>query len=47
MGCGKEFKRLAGVMNHLESESCRFTRFENVQSGFRSIVRGDRLIGFR
>ncbi|RYP80134.1 hypothetical protein DL769_002620 [Monosporascus sp. CRB-8-3] len=46
VGCGREFTSLAGVMNHLESESCGFTRFENVQNGIRNIVRGDRLIEF-
>ncbi|EMR67222.1 putative zinc finger protein [Eutypa lata UCREL1] len=46
MDCGKDFKSLAGVMNHLESESCGFTRFEKVQTGFRGVVGGDRLIGF-
>ncbi|OTB03758.1 hypothetical protein M426DRAFT_321474 [Hypoxylon sp. CI-4A] len=30
--CGREFKTLAAVMNHLESETCTYTRFENVQN---------------
>ncbi|KAJ5333021.1 zinc finger protein [Penicillium brevicompactum] len=29
--CTKEFVSLAALFNHLESESCGFTRFENVQ----------------
>ncbi|KAK7954966.1 hypothetical protein PG996_015773 [Apiospora saccharicola] len=45
-GCGKEFKSLAAIINHLESESCGFTRFENVQRGIQSVVSGDRLITF-
>ncbi|KAI8631287.1 hypothetical protein F5Y19DRAFT_25785 [Xylariaceae sp. FL1651] len=45
-GCGKEFTSLAGVSNHLESESCGFMRFESVQSNFQGIMGGNRLIGF-
>ncbi|KAK6855822.1 hypothetical protein PG995_007973 [Apiospora arundinis] len=45
-GCGKEFKSLAAIINHLESESCGFTRFENVQRGIQSVVSGDRMIMF-
>ncbi|KAK8041281.1 hypothetical protein PG994_014288 [Apiospora phragmitis] len=45
-GCGKEFKSLAAIINHLESETCGFTRFENVQRGIQSVVSGDRLIMF-
>ena len=30
--CGKEFKALAGLFNHLESETCAFMRFEKVQT---------------
>lgn len=29
--CGKEFVALAGLFNHLESESCAYMRFERVQ----------------
>lgn len=29
--CKKEFVALAGLLNHLESESCEFMRFEKVQ----------------
>lgn len=45
-GCGKEFSSLAGLMNHLESESCNFTRFENVQRSVQEIVSSDRRIAF-
>ncbi|KAI0132015.1 hypothetical protein BJ170DRAFT_227397 [Xylariales sp. AK1849] len=45
--CGKEFRSLAAVMNHLESESCGFTRFENVQRGINDMISGNRLIAFR
>ncbi|GAP91258.1 putative zinc finger protein [Rosellinia necatrix] len=43
-GCGKEFTSLAGLCNHLESESCQFMRFEAVQTQFRKIVGADRLL---
>ncbi|OTA96565.1 hypothetical protein M434DRAFT_67352 [Hypoxylon sp. CO27-5] len=45
-GCGREFSSLAALMNHLESESCGYTRFENVQDTFKNIVSSDRRIGF-
>ncbi|KAI1385410.1 uncharacterized protein F4822DRAFT_412972 [Hypoxylon trugodes] len=47
ISCGREFTTLAGLMNHLESESCGYTKFENVQQSVRGIVSSDRLIGFR
>ncbi|KAJ5701241.1 hypothetical protein N7488_008789 [Penicillium malachiteum] len=31
-GCQKQFVSLAALFNHLESESCQYMRFENVQS---------------
>jgi hypothetical protein len=46
-GCQKEFTSLAGLFNHLESESCGYTRFENVQNVHRQLneaVRGRRTI---
>ncbi|KAI0482949.1 hypothetical protein GGR56DRAFT_686097 [Xylariaceae sp. FL0804] len=46
-GCGREFTTLAGLMNHLESESCGYTRFENVQRGVKNIISGDKRITFR
>ncbi|KAI0008992.1 hypothetical protein F4779DRAFT_628130 [Xylariaceae sp. FL0662B] len=42
--CRKEFTTLAGIINHLESESCGCTRFENVQRGIQDVVSGNRLI---
>ncbi|KAL5000779.1 hypothetical protein BDV10DRAFT_161374 [Aspergillus recurvatus] len=44
--CAKPFVALAGLFNHLESESCAFMRFENVQKHIGSVLRGDRLIAF-
>ncbi|KXX77140.1 Zinc finger X-chromosomal protein [Madurella mycetomatis] len=44
--CGKESTTLAGIMNHLESESCGHTRFENVQRSIRGVVSGNKLIAF-
>ncbi|KAH8681285.1 hypothetical protein BX600DRAFT_17251 [Xylariales sp. PMI_506] len=44
--CGKDFKSLAAVMNHLESESCGFTRFDNVQRGLQNVISADRLLSF-
>ena len=40
--CGIDFKSLAGMINHLESETCGWMRFSNVQK----MVRGGRLIGY-
>ena len=45
-GCGKDFTTLAAIINHLESESCGFTRFGNVQRGINDMISGNRLIGF-
>ncbi|KAK2696614.1 hypothetical protein QWA68_004719 [Fusarium oxysporum] len=44
--CLKEFTTLAGMVNHLESESCRFLRFGAVQNGIRGFFSSDRLIAF-
>ncbi|KAI1136434.1 hypothetical protein F5Y05DRAFT_415203 [Hypoxylon sp. FL0543] len=44
--CGREFSTLAALMNHLESESCGYTKFENVQKSVKNIVSSDRLITF-
>ncbi|KAI1210071.1 uncharacterized protein F4807DRAFT_423720 [Annulohypoxylon truncatum] len=46
IACGREFTSLAGLMNHLESESCGYTKFENVQKSAAGIMSSDRLIGF-
>ena len=45
--CEKEFTSLAALFNHLESESCGYTRFENVQNVHRRLnqaVQGRRMI---
>ncbi|KAF2156503.1 hypothetical protein K461DRAFT_97044 [Myriangium duriaei CBS 260.36] len=44
--CGKPFTTLAAIINHLESESCGFTRFENVQRSIKDIISSDKLIKF-
>ncbi|KAI0895122.1 hypothetical protein F4806DRAFT_503077 [Annulohypoxylon nitens] len=44
--CGREFTSLAGVMNHLESETCGYTTFENVQKSIQRILTTDNLISF-
>ncbi len=45
--CGLQFKTLAGMFNHLESESCGFIKFNGVQSKVGNILAGNhRLIGF-
>lgn len=45
-GCSREFSRLAGLFNHLESETCGAVRFEQVQSNVEGFLTGKRLIGF-
>ncbi|KAH7134205.1 hypothetical protein EDB81DRAFT_93278 [Dactylonectria macrodidyma] len=42
--CRKEFTTLAGLVNHLESESCGYMRFQAVQSGIRHLVSSNRRI---
>ncbi|EPS29140.1 hypothetical protein PDE_04089 [Penicillium oxalicum 114-2] len=47
--CGREFTSLAGLFNHLESESCGLTRFEKVVQAQRSLtdaMMGKRTIGY-
>jgi len=44
--CGKEFKALAAVINHLESETCGAMRFGTVQRRIGDFVSGDRLLKF-
>jgi hypothetical protein len=46
-GCGREFKALAGIINHLESETCGYMRFEQVQKQMQNLVGSDRRITFR
>ncbi|ROW09438.1 hypothetical protein VMCG_02207 [Cytospora schulzeri] len=45
-GCGRDFTTLAATINHLESESCGFMRFENVQRGIGDMVTGRRMLGY-
>ncbi|KAJ2982170.1 hypothetical protein NUW58_g6499 [Xylaria curta] len=45
-GCRGDFKTLAAIINHLESESCGYIRFEKVQQGIQNVIGGDRLITF-
>lgn len=44
--CGKEFITLAGLFNHLESESCGFMRFEKVEKRVGDVIQGRKLIAF-
>ena len=44
--CASEFKTLAAIINHLESETCGAMRFETVQRRIGDIVSGDRLLQF-
>ncbi|KAI0834084.1 hypothetical protein F5Y06DRAFT_307153 [Hypoxylon sp. FL0890] len=46
LNCSREFKTLAAVMSHLESEKCAYTRFENVQRTVSNLVSGDRRLTF-
>lgn len=42
--CRREFKLLAGLIQHLESECCGAMRFNRVQSGVESLIAGGRLL---
>ncbi|KAL5936775.1 hypothetical protein ACKVV1_011469, partial [Pyricularia oryzae] len=44
--CSKESPTLAAIINHLESESCRFLGFEAVQQTAQRIVTPGRMIAF-
>ncbi|KAF9869302.1 hypothetical protein CkaCkLH20_13219 [Colletotrichum karsti] len=44
--CGKEFTTLAAVINHLESESCNYMRFNAVQQHVEQVVDPRRMIAF-
>jgi hypothetical protein len=44
--CGREFRALAPLFNHLESESCGAVRFDAVQRNVGGFLSGQRLIGF-
>lgn len=44
--CGREFKALAGLFNHLESETCGAVRFEAMQRNVGSFLSGRKMIRF-
>ncbi|EDU49779.1 Zinc finger protein [Pyrenophora tritici-repentis] len=44
--CAREFRALAALFNHLESESCGAVRFDAVQRNVRGFLSGKRMIGF-
>ncbi|KAJ4361188.1 hypothetical protein N0V85_009430 [Neurospora sp. IMI 360204] len=44
--CRQDFKTLAAIINHLESEKCGAMRFEQVQRNIHGMVSGNRLIGY-
>lgn len=44
--CGRDFVNLAGLFQHLESETCGVVRFKDVQRGAVEMLRGGRLIGY-
>ncbi|KAF2205275.1 hypothetical protein GQ43DRAFT_362795 [Delitschia confertaspora ATCC 74209] len=44
--CGKEFVALASLFGHLESESCAFMRFENVQRQVGNVLSSNRMLTF-
>ncbi|KAL5342499.1 hypothetical protein BJX70DRAFT_410019 [Aspergillus crustosus] len=45
-GCGKSFAAMAGLFNHLESESCSFMRFDRVQKSVGDVISGRGMISF-
>jgi hypothetical protein len=45
-GCDKDFRALAPLFNHLESEACGAVRFDAVQRNVGGFLSGNRLIGF-
>ncbi|KAF2844473.1 putative zinc finger protein, partial [Plenodomus tracheiphilus IPT5] len=45
--CNGQFVSLAGLFNHLESESCKFVRFENIQKHVHNFITGQqKLLSF-
>ncbi|KAI1817323.1 hypothetical protein GGS20DRAFT_533663 [Poronia punctata] len=44
--CRQQFVSLGGIFNHLESESCEFMRFREVETKFQTSVGTKRMIGF-
>ena len=45
--CRQDFKTLAAIINHLESEKCGAMRFEAVQRNIHGMVNGSRLLGYK
>jgi uncharacterized CHY-type Zn-finger protein len=44
--CGKQFTALAALFNHLESESCGYCRFSQVQRNVGNFLSGSRMLTF-
>ncbi|CAI4211291.1 unnamed protein product [Parascedosporium putredinis] len=44
--CRMDFKNLAAMINHLESESCGFMRFDAVQRTMGNLISSNRLLSF-
>lgn len=42
--CAKDFNILGALISHLESEKCGAMRFDKVQAGVESLIRGGRLL---
>jgi hypothetical protein len=45
--CRQDFASLATIINHLESETCGFTKFDKVQKQFNAIIEPSRLLTFQ
>ncbi|ROT38007.1 putative zinc finger protein [Sodiomyces alkalinus F11] len=45
-GCRSDFKSLAGLINHLESESCGYKRFATVQKHMGGMLSRDRMLTY-
>ncbi|KAL5119253.1 hypothetical protein ACEQ8H_002740 [Pleosporales sp. CAS-2024a] len=45
--CGREFRALAALFNHLESESCGTVRFDTVQKNVKGILFDKKKIAFK
>ncbi|KAF4582188.1 putative zinc finger protein [Ophiocordyceps camponoti-floridani] len=44
--CRRDFKTLAGIINHFESESCGVTRFDKIQRQMDGFLRGQQRLEF-
>lgn len=45
-GCGKQFKALAPLVNHMESESCGVMKYQRVQQTMTGVLTGQRMLTF-